>query len=85
MKYSQNTWNQLKNLTKDKLISALLNDGFELDENLKTERVYRHHDGRKVIIHYHKGSETFGRNLLRGILLDIGWSESYMRRLKLIK
>lgn len=83
--YSKNVWNQLKGLNADKLIAALLKDGFILDEFVRTERIYRHPDSRKVSIHYHQGSKCYGKNLLKGLLDDIGWTEQDMRRLKLIK
>ncbi len=83
--FSTNTWNQLKNKTADDLIAALLMDGFLPDEKLRTERVYRHPDGRKVIIHYHEGSRCYGAKLLKGLLDAAGWSEKDLKRLKLIK
>ena len=85
MKYSKNAWSQLKNKTADELISALLKDGFELDEVVRTERIYRHPNGRRVSIHYHKGSDTYRPGLLKSLLDGIGWSEADMRSLKLIK
>ncbi len=85
MSFSKQVWEQLKSKTKDDLITALLKDGFLPDVHLRTERIYRHPDGRKVSIHYHKGSDCFGRGLLVAVLADIGWSETYMRRLKFIK
>jgi len=83
--FSANAWNQLKNKTCDDIISALLKDGFQLDEEVRTERIYRHPDGRKISIHYHKSSKTYGPGLLKALLEDIGWTEEDMRRLKLIK
>ena len=85
MAFSKNVWSQLKAKTADQLISALLKDGFVLDGIVRTERVYRHSDGRKVTIHYHTGNKCYGRGLLRALLEDTGWSENDMRRLKLIK
>lgn len=85
MKYSKNIWSQLKNKTADDLISALVKDGFVLDEKVRAERVYRNPDGRRVSIHYHKGSKDYGRGLLNSLLEDTGWSESDMCKLKLIK
>jgi len=78
-------WKQLKNKTADDLITALLRDGFVLDEKIRTERIYRHPDHRKVSIHYHKGSQTYGAGLLKALLEDTEWSEEDMRRLKLLK
>lgn len=85
MKFPGHIWKQLKNIPVGKLISALVKDGFILDKELRTERVYRHPDGRKVTIHYHKSNETYGSSLLKSLLDDIGWSENDLRRLKLIK
>ena len=85
MNFTKNVWAQLKGKTADQLISALLKDGFILDGIVRTERVYRHSDGRKVTIHYHTGNKSYGRGLLKALLEDTGWSENDMRRLKLIK
>ncbi len=85
MGFPKNVWQQLKGLSADELISALLKDGFCYDRCLKTERMYRHPDGRKACIHYHTGNTCYGQKLLTGLLDDIGWTEKDMRRLKLIK
>lgn len=85
MKFTKNAWDQLKAKTTDDLISALVKDGFVLDEKIKTERIYRHPDRRRVSIHYHAGNKCYGPSLLKALLEDAGWSESDMRRLKLIK
>lgn len=66
MKYSKNVWDQLKGKTADDLIRALLKDGYELDITVKTERIYRHPDRRRISIHYHKGSKCYGAG--RGII-----------------
>ena len=85
MTFSKNAWNQLKAITENELISALLKDGFVPDAQLRAERIYRHPDGRKVSIHYHTGNKCYGRGLLSSLLEDAGWAESDMLRLKLIK
>jgi len=85
MGFSKNVWEQLKNITADELITALVKNGFVLDEPVRTERIYRHPDRRKVSIHYHTGNKCYGRKLLKSLLEDIGWTEADMRRLKLIK
>jgi len=41
MSFSKNAWAQLKNITADELISALVKDGFVPDAKLKAERIYR--------------------------------------------
>ena len=85
MNYSKNAWNQLKNKTADDIIAALLIDGFLPDSEVRTERIYRREDGRKVSIHYHTGNKGYGKSLLKALLDDIGWTEKDMIRLKLIK
>jgi len=83
--FSQNAWRQLKNKTTGELVTALSKDGFKLADEVRTERIYRHPDSRKVSIHYHRSSETYGAGLLKALLKDTEWSEEDMRRLKLIK
>lgn len=85
MNYSEHVWKQLKNISADELISAMLKDGFVPDIHLKTERIYRHPDGRRASIHYHTGSTCYGPKLLKALLEDIGWIEKDLRRLKLVK
>lgn len=77
-------WRQIKNITATKLISALEIEGWVPDETRGAVMVYRHPDGRRVTIHYHSHS-TYGPNLLKALLVEIGWTEEDMRRLKLIK
>ena len=84
MKFQKFVWAQLKNKSADDLISALIKDGWVLDETGGAERLYRHPDGRRVSIHYHP-KKTYGPHLLKALLEDIGWTEDDMRRLKLIK
>jgi predicted RNA binding protein YcfA (HicA-like mRNA interferase family) len=78
------TWRQIKNVTTNKLIRALEKDGWVQDETRGAVLVYRHPDGRRVTVHYHP-SKTYGANLLKALLDDIGWTEDDMRRLKLIR
>lgn len=85
MRFSRQAWDQLKNKTCDDLIGALERDGWARDITRRGAiLVYRHSDGRRVTIHYHPG-KTYGRKLLEGLFEDIGWSESDLRGLKLIR
>jgi predicted RNA binding protein YcfA (HicA-like mRNA interferase family) len=84
VKFPAHIWNQLKNLTADEIIHALEKDGWILDKKRGAERVYRHPDGRRVVIHYHPG-KTYGPKLLKDLIEDIGWSQEDMKRLKLIR
>lgn len=85
MNFSDNVWKQIRNKSADKLVSALLKDGFILDTKVRTERIYRHPDGRRISIHYHTGNTTYRPGLLKNLLDDTGWTEEDLRRLKLVK
>lgn len=84
MSFPPHIWRQLKGITADKLIVALEKDGWVRDEKQGSEFIFRHHDGRRVSIHYHP-RKTYGPKLLKNLLKDIGWVEEDLRRLKLIK
>lgn len=83
MNYAPNVWAQLKSKSPDELIAALLKDGWSCDMDGGSMRVYLKGSNR-VSIHYHP-KKTYGPKMLKGLLDDIGWSESEMRALKLIK
>ena len=83
MKWPKNIWNQLKATTCEELATALEKDGFVWDGNHGAVRVYRHPDGRRVTIHWHRSS--YGRSLLQGLFKDIGWNADDLRRVGLIK
>jgi predicted RNA binding protein YcfA (HicA-like mRNA interferase family) len=90
MAFPPNVWNQLKNLTADDLISALLRDGWVKDPSSKgaiLAYIKRDQTGKpinRIGIHYHP-KKTYGAKLLNSLLGDIGWTEDDMRRLKLIR
>lgn len=84
MSFPKNVWAQLKNKTCEELVSALEKDGWVHHITHGAQQVYRHADGRRITIHVHPG-KTYGPNLLKALLEDIGWSTADMRKLKLIK
>lgn len=85
MSFSQNIWNQLRNLTCEEIISALKKDDWQHDTTSGAVQAYRNpNTGARVTIHYHPG-KTYGSKLLKALLTDIGWSVEDMQRLKLIK
>jgi predicted RNA binding protein YcfA (HicA-like mRNA interferase family) len=47
--------------------------------------VYQHPDGRRVLIVYHKLSDTFGPKTIKQILQATRWTEDDLKRLKLIR
>ena len=86
MAYSKHVWGQLKNLTCERLIKALKADGWEEDITMGATIAFVKGTppNVRVVIHYHP-KKTYGANLLKKLLADIGWSEKDLRRLRLIK
>lgn len=75
MKFPKNTWNQLKNLTVEQIISALEKDGWEKCKSPTARIPYRKvfadtGDVKRVEIHFHP-KKTYGPKLLMGLLNDI--------------
>jgi predicted RNA binding protein YcfA (HicA-like mRNA interferase family) len=75
---------QLRNTPVRELISALERDGFIYRRLKGAGRVYRHPDGRRVVIHYHHSSDTLPIGTLRNVLRGTCWAEIDLRRLGLI-
>ena len=84
MNFSKQVWNQIKNKSPKDLMSALEKDGAVLDITRGAVQVYRYPNGRRVTIHYHP-NKTYGPNLIKALIKDIGWTEGDLKRLKLIK
>jgi predicted RNA binding protein YcfA (HicA-like mRNA interferase family) len=76
---------ELRNTPVRKLIRALEQDGFMYRRAKGSERVYRHPDGRRVVIHYHHGGETLPIGTLRQIIEATRWTEEDSRHLGLLK
>ncbi len=77
---------QLHSLNARELISALIRDGFVLDRQSGSHRIYLHPDSRRVTVSYHVGSETFRRKTLKAMLeLQANWTEDDLKRLRLVK
>lgn len=67
------------------IIAALKKSGWKVEPNCSGAiQVYRDEQGNRVGIHYHP-KKTYGAKLLQGLLDDIGWTESDLKKLKLIK
>ncbi|MFQ5965331.1 MAG: type II toxin-antitoxin system HicA family toxin [Candidatus Scalinduaceae bacterium] len=56
---------RLKNTPVRELIRALEQDGFRYKRRKGSQRVYRHYDGRRVIIHYHHAKDILLPALLK--------------------
>jgi predicted RNA binding protein YcfA (HicA-like mRNA interferase family) len=78
-------YSRLRSLTAREIISALIRDGFSLDRQSGAHRLYRHPDGRRVTVSFHRAGETFEIKTLRSILeLQALWGENDLSRLHLI-
>jgi predicted RNA binding protein YcfA (HicA-like mRNA interferase family) len=78
------TWAQLKNITADKLISAMDKDGWQLRTTGSSSRRVFVKGSNLVSIHYHP-HKAYGPDMLKNLLQDTGWTEADLKRLKLIR
>ncbi|MFQ6030537.1 MAG: type II toxin-antitoxin system HicA family toxin [Dehalococcoidia bacterium] len=74
-----------RGVTARQLIRALMDDGFVLRRSRGSHRIYRHPDGRRVVVAYHRLGNTFPIGTLRSMIEDTGWTEADLRRLDLIR
>lgn len=75
---------QLRHITARKLIRALERDGFVHTRSRGSHHVYRHNDGRRVIVAYHRLGDTFAPGTLNTILKGTRWDDKDLQRLGLI-
>lgn len=74
------------NLTARKLIRALERDGFQLERSKGSHHHYKHPDGRRVTVTYHRPGDTFATKTLKNMLEhQAQWDEDDLKRLKLLK
>lgn len=77
-------WSQVKNLTADRLMNALVKDGWLLHPlSGGSMRVFKK-GNRMAAIHYH-AKKSYGPAMLKLLFEDTGWTEADLKRLKLIK
>ncbi len=75
----------LRNVPLRRIIRALERDGFQFTERQGSQRIYRHTDGRRVVIHYHRPKLTLPPYVIRNLLLGTRWTEEDLKRLKIVK
>ena len=75
----------LRGITARELIRALQQDEFQLARIRGSHRIYRHDDGRRVVVAYHALSDTFPIGTLKGMIADIGWPADDLIRLGLAR
>ena len=79
-------WRQLRNLTAREIINALTCDGFVFYNQRGSHQRYRHADGRRVTVTFHRASDTFPIGTLRSMIeLQARWTEEDLRRLSLLE
>ena len=76
---------QLRNTPAREWIRALEREGFKARKSRGSHHLYQHPDGRRVLVVYHKLSDTFGPKTVKQILDGTGWQENDFERLKLLK
>jgi predicted RNA binding protein YcfA (HicA-like mRNA interferase family) len=83
---SEIDWSRLRSTTVREIISALSRDGFSLRNQSGSHQRYRHPDGRRVTVSFHRKADTFRPKTLRSIIeKQARWTESDLHRLKLVK
>lgn len=73
-----------RGITARQFVKALQSDGFVLKRTKGSHRIYHHPDGRRVVVAYHRLSDTFPIGTLKAIVADARWTEDDLKRLKLI-
>ena len=74
-----------RGVTAREFVRAIHADGFQLTRTRGSHRVYRHQDGRRVVVAYHRLGDTFPVGTLKGMIDDIGWSDADLVRLGLAR
>ena len=72
-----------RGISARQLIRALEADGFILQRVRGSHRIYKHDDGRRVVVAYHALSDSFPIGTLRAMIADAGWQDEDLQRLKL--
>ena len=79
-------WSKLHSLTAREIISALIRDGFSLRAQSGSHQRYRHANGRRVTVTFHRPGDTFPPKTLRSMIeLQAKWAEDDLKRLGLLQ
>ena len=76
---------QLKNTPAREWIRALEHEGFWARKSKGSHHVFQHADGRRVLVVYHKLSDTFGPKTIKQLLAGTRWGEADLERLRLVR
>jgi len=75
----------ITNIKGKAIIKALEKDGFEFKLTSGSHHVYKHQDGRRVVVAYHHPGEKIPPGTLASIIDDAGWPDQDLIRLRLKK
>jgi predicted RNA binding protein YcfA (HicA-like mRNA interferase family) len=79
-------YSKMRGLTARGLIDALKRDGFALVRQAGSHKHYRHPDGRRVTVAYHRRGGAFQIGTLRSMVeQQARWTEADLRRLGLLR
>ncbi|MBI1742511.1 type II toxin-antitoxin system HicA family toxin [Candidatus Acetothermia bacterium] len=79
-------YSRLRSFTARQIIHALERDDFWFDRARGSHHHYMHADGRRVTVIYKHPSQTFKMGTLHSMIeYQARWTESDLRRLKLLK
>ncbi len=74
-----------KNITAIEFRRALERDGFKQRPKKKGGHlIFKHPDGRRVVLAYHRSGDTFPPKTLKAMIRDAGWTEEDLKRLGLL-
>ena len=85
MTTSGNLVSLLRNVPIRELVGALERDGFVARRSRGSQRVYRDDNNRRVVLHYHRGSDTLPVGTLSKFLSDTRWTLEDAQRLGIIR
>jgi predicted RNA binding protein YcfA (HicA-like mRNA interferase family) len=78
-------WSALRSLTAREIISTLIRDGFFLRSQSGCHQQYRHSDGRRVTVSFHRPGDTFPPKTPRRMIEDQArWTADDLRCLDLL-
>ena len=78
-------YSKLRSLTAREIISALIKDGFYLDQQSGSHQQYQHQDGRRVTVSSHHSNDTFSPKILKSMIeKQAKWTYKDLKRLKLV-
>ena len=76
---------ELRGVTVRDIEKALERDGFALARSSGSHRLYRHPDGRRIVVAFHASGDTFKPGTLRSVLKHAKWGEDDLLRLDLVR